>query len=153
MKLIKKVSPLVAGALLFSLSTFSQAEPVTSNEYNSVVETAYTYFNGLAKGDQALLAQAFDFEFGDIKILEVDKETGREVIKTIALDKFAARFNKEVKETWEANILSVDIVDNKMAIVKLNFDKPTINYVDYLVMYKRNGEWRIVNKTFVANKR
>jgi len=52
-----------------------------------------------------------------------------------------------------AKILSVDIVDDKMAMVKLDFDTPKTHYVDYLVMYKRNNQWRIVNKTFVANKK
>lgn len=151
MKFIKKVSSFVAGALLLSLSTLGHAEPITSNEYNAVVETAYNYFNGLANGDQALLEKSFDFEFGHVKILTVDKDTGKDSVKTIPLDEFAALFNKKTTETWEAKILSVDIVDDKMAIVKLDFDKPTKHYVDYLVMYKRNSEWRIINKTFVAN--
>ncbi|TMO84804.1 hypothetical protein CWC13_19835, partial [Pseudoalteromonas ruthenica] len=48
------------------VSTFSRAEAVTGTEYQAVVDTAYTYFNGAAKGDQALLAKAFDLEFGHI---------------------------------------------------------------------------------------
>jgi len=40
-----------------------------------------------------------------------------------------------------------------MAMVKLDFDTPKTHYIDYLVMYKRESEWRIINKTFIAKKK
>lgn len=137
--------------LLTSLT--SQAKAVKSDEYKAVIDTAYRYFEGVASGDQALIANAFDMEFGDIKMLRVDAETGKETIKTMPLHEFAKVFKQATKDTWEAEILSVDIVKNKMAMVKLNFDTPKTHYIDYLVLHKRNGQWRIVNKTFVAEKK
>jgi hypothetical protein len=86
-------------------------------------------------------------------MITVDKETGKETIRTVPLKEFAGYFKKATKDKWVANILSVDIVDGKMAMVKLNFDTPKTHYIDYLVMYKRNNEWRIVNKTFIAKKK
>jgi hypothetical protein len=83
----------------------------------------------------------------------VDEETEKETIRSIPLDEFASGFKQATKDTWKAKILSVDIVDSKMAMVKLDFDTPKSHYVDYLVMYNRNGEWRIINKTFVANSK
>ncbi len=137
----------------FLLTPTSYAKSVTSEEYQAVVETAYNYFNGAASGDQKLLAKAFDFEFGHVKMISVDKETGKETIRTVPLKEFAGYFKKATKETWEAKILSVDIVDDKMAMVKLDFDTPKTHYIDYLVMYKRENEWRIINKTFIAKKK
>jgi hypothetical protein len=131
----------------------SHAKSVTSTEYQAVVSTAYNYFNGAANGDQELLAQAFDLEFGDVKMISVNKETSAETIRTVPLKEFAGYFKKATKDTWEAKILSVDIVDDKMAMVKLNFETPKTHYIDYLVMYKRENEWRIVNKTFIAKKK
>ncbi|AZZ96422.1 nuclear transport factor 2 family protein [Pseudoalteromonas sp. R3] len=142
---------LSAATLLFS--SFSRGEGVTGEEYQAVVDTAYTYFNGAAKGDQTLLAQAFDQEFGHVKMIRVDSETKEETIRTVPLKEFSGYFKKATKDKWEANILSVDIVDNKMAMVKMDFHTPKTHYIDYLVMYKREGAWRIVTKTFVAKSK
>lgn len=142
---------MVSTTILFTIfATDVSAQSKTSNEYQAVIDTAYNYFNGAANGDQQQLRGAFDVDFGDIKMLRTDKESGKEVIKTVSLDKFADYFKKATKDTWKAKVLSVDIVDDKMAMVKLDFDTPKTHYVDYLVMYKRDGQWRIVNKTFVA---
>lgn len=137
----------------FLFSTHAHAASVTGEEYQEVVKTAYNYFNGAANGDQALLAKAFDLEFGHVKMITVNKETGKETIRAVPLKEFAGYFKKATKDTWEANIVSVDIVDNKMAMVKLNFNTPKTHYIDYLVMYKRENEWRIVNKTFIAKRK
>jgi len=137
--------------LLSLVSTSNQAKPVTGTQYQAVVETAYNYFNGAAKGDQQLLAKAFDLEFGHVKMINIDKETGKESIRTLTLKQFSAFFKQATKDKWQAKILSVDIVDDQMAMVKLNFETPKTQYIDYLVMYKRDDNWRIINKTFVAN--
>ena len=137
----------------FLLSTVSHAESVTGKEYQAVVETAYNYFNGVANADQKLIAKALDLEFGHMKMISVDKDTGKESIRTVTLKEFSGYFKKATKDTWVANILSVDIVDDKMAMVKLDFNTPKTHYIDYLVMYKRENEWRIINKTFIAKKK
>jgi len=152
MNKIKLLSITVA-FFTFVLSTLSYAESVTGKEYQAVVKTAYNYFNGAAEGDQELLSKAFDLEFGDVKMITVNKETGKETIRTVSLKEFSSYFKKATKDTWVANILSVDIVNDKMAMVKLDFDTPKTHYIDYLVMYKRENEWRIINKTFVAKKK
>ena len=142
-------------AVLFAsyLSLPSHAEALTGKEYQAVVETAYNYFNGVANGDQKLLSKAFDQEFGHVKMITLSKETGKEVIRTVPLKEFAGYFKKATKDKWEANILSVDIVDDQMAMVKLDFHTPKTHYIDYLVMYKRQNEWRIINKTFTAKNK
>jgi hypothetical protein len=137
----------------FLLSNVSRAESVTGKEYQAVVETAYNYFNGVANADQKLIAKALDLEFGHMKMISVDKDTGKESIRTVTLKEFSGYFKKATKDTWVANILSVDIVDDKMAMVKLDFNTPKTHYIDYLVMYKRESEWRIINKTFIAKKK
>jgi len=135
------------------LSTANHAESVSGKEYQAVVETAYNYFNGAANGDQKLLSNAFDMEFGHVKMISVNEETGKETIRSVSLKEFSGYFKKATTDTWVANILSVDIVDDKMAMVKLDFDTPKTHYIDYLVMYKRENEWRIINKTFIAKKK
>lgn len=148
----KLVLTLVAASLTLT-SQFVDAKSVASKEYQAVIDTALNYFHGAAKGDQELLAKAFDMEDGHIKMLREDKATGKQSIKTVTLKEFAGYFKQETKDTWEADVLSVDIVDDKMAMVKLNFETSKTHYIDYLVMYKREQGWRIINKTYVANKK
>ncbi len=148
-----KLLSLAAVFLAFFASNSSYSEAIISKEYQAVIDTAYRYFNGAAAGDQTLLAEAFDQEFGDMKMITHNKDTGKEVIKTVPLAEFSGFFKTATKDKWEANVLSVDIVDDKMAMVKLNFHTPKTHYIDYLVMYKRQNMWRIINKTFVARKK
>jgi len=152
MNKVKLLSTAVAFVAFFLTAT-SYAQSETGKEYQAVIETAYNYFNGAANGDQKLLSKAFDLEFGHVKMISVNKETGNETIRTVPLKEFAGYFKKATKDTWVANVLSVDIVDDKMAMVKLDFDTPKTHYIDYLVMYKRESEWRIINKTFIAKKK
>ena len=154
MKILKKILVrfLAITTSVVYLSAVAQAESVINKEHQAVVETAYNYFNGLANADQELIAKAFDMDFGHAKIVSLDKETGKETIKTYTFKEFATFFKKP-NDTWTAKILSVDIVSDKMAMVKMDFDTPKNNYIDYLVMYKRDNVWRIISKTFSATKK
>ena len=127
------------------------ADAVSSDQHQAVLDTAHAYFKGVANGDMALMERAFDMEFGHIKYVIKDRETGEETIRSATLADFAKNFKEATKDTWTSKVLSVDIVDGRMAMVKLDFDTPRTHYVDYLVMYKREEGWRIINKTFVAN--
>ncbi|HYO62501.1 MAG TPA: nuclear transport factor 2 family protein [Pyrinomonadaceae bacterium] len=46
-------------------------------------------------------------------------------------------------------IESVDITGNA-AVVKVVLDYPRVRFTDYMSMLKVDGEWKIVNKTFVS---
>ena len=153
MKLVKQIRGVILISMLFLWSFVSYAESKVSNDHQAVIDVAFDYFNGAANGDQTLLAKAFDMEFGHIKMNIIDKATGEETIRSLTLKEFSNFFKKATSDVWEAKVLSVDIVDEKMAMVKLDFDTPKTHYVDYLVMYKRAGQWKIINKTFVANKK
>lgn len=152
MKMIRNAIAVLVATLGMIAPSASQADPVTVDEYAAVIETANNYFNGLATGNQEMIAKAFDLEHGHLKYITTDKETGEESVRVILFKEFAAQFTKRREETWTGEILSVDIVDNHMALVKMNFDTPRTHYVDYLVMYKRKEGWRIVSKTFVAHQ-
>lgn len=141
------------GVIFFICSSLTYAKSVTSTEHQQVIDAAYNYFKGVAEADQTRLSDAFDMEFGHIKMISVDKESQVETIRSLPLSEFATFFKKPTKELWEANILSIDIVKDKMAMVKLNFETPKTHYIDYLVMYKRNGQWKIINKTFYAESK
>jgi len=150
MKKIFSIPSLIVAMSCLFISLTSSAEAINSIEHQAVIDTAYKYFTGAANGDQDLLAQAFDMEFGHIKMIRKEKNSEKETIRSLTLGEFATFFKDATKDTWQAKVLSVDIVDDKMAMVKLNFETPKTHYIDYLVMYKRNGNWRIVSKTFTS---
>lgn len=62
-------------------------------------------------------------------------------------------FKGNKNKPWLSKILSVDIVDERMALVKLSLKTKNSDYVDYLTMYKRNNKWRIVNKMFIDTRK
>lgn len=47
------------------------------------------------------------------------------------------------------SIESLDITGNA-AVAKVVLDYPQVRFTDYMSLLKINGEWKIVNKTFVA---
>jgi hypothetical protein len=49
-------------------------------------------------------------------------------------------------------IESVDINGNA-AVAKIVLDYPTVKFVDYMTLLKINGEWKIVNKSFFAERK
>jgi len=147
---------LITSAVIFILGSSSLpsfAASKAGTEHQAVIDTAYKYFNGVASADKTLMSEAFDMDYGHMKMVSTDKDTGKEIIRVVPFEEFAGFFKTATKDLWQADILSVDVVDNKMAMVKLDFHTPETHYIDYLVMYKRNQQWKIINKTFVANKK
>ena len=49
-------------------------------------------------------------------------------------------------------IVSVDIAGNA-AMVKTDLKWPNVRYIDYLSLLKIDGEWKIVNKAFYAERK
>ena len=129
------------------------AKPNSGNTHEAIIEAAKSYFYGMANGDLELLGQAFDMEYGDAKILDTDPDTQKQTIRRIPFSKFVNAFKGNSNKPWDLDILSIDIVDDRMALVKLSLKTKKSHYVDYLTMYKRDGKWRIVNKMFVDTKK
>ena len=63
---------------------------------------------------------------------------------------FEASAGKE--EQGELKIVSVDITGNA-ASVKVREEYPISVYTDYVTLLKLGGEWKIVNKVYVAERK
>jgi hypothetical protein len=114
-----------------------------------VRERVADYFLGGQDGDQERLARAFDLDNGHMKFVTTNDD-GEEVIAVVTLADFRARMNRPTPVDRTGRILALDIVDEKMAWVKFQIVYPDgAQFIDYLLMYKRNGDWSIVNKMFV----
>ena len=73
-----------------------------------------------------------------------------------SLDEYIARAGTGKPAADEARrrrrIASVDVTGTA-ATAKVELDYPEVRFVDYMALLKLNGEWRIVNKTFDAERR
>lgn len=141
----------ILAAAAFALAPVAAfAQSGVSDDELAVREAVHGYFWGRQNGDQERLAAAFDQEFGDMKyVAEGDDGDDGEIVQIVSLRDFAARMNRPLPHDSQGRILSMDIVDGQMAWVKFLIDAEATDFVDYLLLYKRNGEWRIVNKMFV----
>lgn len=147
------ITMVTTGLMLMGIASQAMAQPVSSSTHEAVTQVAINYFNGMANGDLELLGEAFDMDYGDVKILDTDAETQKNSIRRIPFSEFVNAFKGNTAKPWVSEILAVDIVDDRMALVKLSLKTKKSHYVDYLTMYKRDNKWRIVNKMFVDTRK
>lgn len=139
----------VAVAAMSSLTALEVRAEAAFNEDEIAVRRAVEdYFWGRQNGDQDRLARGFQLEGGDMK--SVGTENGKDSLRILPLSEFRSRLNKPLEEASNGTILAMDIVDGKMAWVKLNLDSASRTFTDYLLFYKINGEWKLVNKMFTV---
>jgi hypothetical protein len=70
-------------------------------------------------------------------------------------EEFAARFAGKPAADEAKRKRSFEIIDvsGNAAIAKVVLDYPTIKFTDYMTLLKIDGEWKIINKTFNAEKK
>jgi hypothetical protein len=112
------------------------------------------YFEGYMSGDHAKLTAAFDTSAGAMIAL---RDSGKTTMNFPMRD-LMLRWVDNVKKTPYSDadrkaskyaIVSCDIVDDVLAIVKLDITLGKRRFLDYLSLYKIDGTWKIVSKVFV----
>jgi hypothetical protein len=114
----------------------------------SVRATVDTYLYGLKHNDVASFRKAFWPE-AKLFFLKKDRSLG-ELTQADWYKGFAASAGKE--EEGDLRIVSVDVT-GPGASVKVEEHYPGSKYTDYLSLLKIQGEWKIVNKIYVVEKR
>lgn len=115
------------------------------NEIKAIEQLINNYFQGIFRGDIALLGQCFQDNtliYGDIK--------GKDYLKNVPdyLEGVQNRKSpEELKESFGMKIIGIDIM-GKIAMAKLHVPMLGYNYYDYLSLFKIKGDWKIVNKIF-----
>jgi len=135
-------------SMVFVVFALVAPAPPTPAEESLVRQTVETYLHGLKFNDVASLKKAF---LPDAKLFFVKKDGSLGSLTQEDWYKgFAASAGKE--EEGELRIVSLDVTGNA-ASVKVREEYPKSIYTDYVSLLKLGGEWRIVNKIFVAEKR
>jgi hypothetical protein len=114
----------------------------------AVRATVDTYLDGLKHNDVASFRKAFWPE-AKLFFLKKDKSLG-ELTQADWYKGFEKSAGKE--EEGELRIVSVDVT-GPGASVKVEELYPGSKYTDYLSLLQIQGEWKIVNKVYVVEKR
>ena len=146
---MKKLTLLVAVvAVAAGLLVCLQSARAEHAEEAAVRQAIEHYFRGHATGDGQHFQKVFHPES---KLFWV--RDGKFTQRTSA-EYIAGASGKPAPDEAQRKrkIESIDITGNA-AIVKVSLDYPNAHFTDYMSMLKLDGEWKIVNKTFVVEQK
>lgn len=140
---------LTALAVLFVLSAAGSRvlgqEPSDEAQVRATVEV---YLHGLKYNDVASFRKAF---LPDAKLFFVKRDG---TLGTLTQEDWYKGFatNAGKEEEGALSIVTVDVTGNA-ASVKVREEYPKSTYTDYVSLLKLDGQWKIVNKIFVSQKK
>jgi hypothetical protein len=142
----RRVSGLLSNLLILTLAPAARAQ--AAPEEAKVRQTVETYLHGLKFNDVPSLQKAF---YPEAKLYFVKKDgTLGQLSQEQWYQGFEGSAGKE--EAGDLRIASVDVTGNA-ASVKVVETYPKSVYTDYISLLKLGGEWRILNKIYVAEPR
>ncbi|MCI0490914.1 MAG: nuclear transport factor 2 family protein [Blastocatellia bacterium] len=139
-------------ALVIGASLIAFAAVGASNDDKEIRDVVELYFKGAATSEAHYFEKAFDVANAHMKYVTKD-QSGKEMVRIVPItDAIKGWTSRPPEKSW-GKILSLDLVDDKMAVAKVEMLYRGTIYVDLLSLYKINGEWKIVNKVFVSRGR
>ena len=145
----------LAGIQLFP-SPGAVAGDAPSADDTEIRAVVGSHFQGVIKGDATLLEKAWDVRSGHLKSISVD-DAGKESVTVDPVDVAIQRWTKSGSPGSEGKVISVAIHGDRMAVVTIEFTwkngSETQNLNEFLTLFKLNGAWKIVNKTYVGKSR
>ena len=116
-----------------------------SQAITAVVEK---YFKGVTTVNMQLLKEALDTEATHLKSV-ITGADGMEKINTESGADAMQRWAKGTANHAKGEIIALDVIDDRVAIVQFDFRFGEKRFLDILQLAKMNGVWKIVNKMFV----
>ncbi|MCU0437515.1 MAG: nuclear transport factor 2 family protein [Raineya sp.] len=135
--------------LFFPVTLFVYAQ-----DKRLIQEALDNYFQGYIENDSVILKKSFELQHGHMKGV-MKSQASQDSLWARNFDGVVRRwatktpFTDVQKKKSYYKILSIDIVENKMAVAKIKIQLAERLFIDYLSLYKINGTWKIVNKIFV----
>ena len=139
---------LALAILLRAAVLVADAPPEPPPDEAAVRRTVETYLHGLKFNDVASFQKAF---LPEAKLYFVKKDGS---LGQLTQEQWYAGFapNAGREEEGDLRITSVDVTGTA-ASVKVREEYPNSIYTDYVSLLKLGGEWKIVNKIFVSERR
>jgi hypothetical protein len=128
--------------------TAPQAAPQVHPDDAGVRQAIQHYFAGHATGRAEVMEQAFH---PSARLQSV--RNGE--VAVLPLERFLAGLSGQPATDEDRRVRRIESVDiaGDAAMVKVILDYPGVYFVDYMSLLKVNGEWKIVNKIFHAERR
>jgi hypothetical protein len=138
--------------LCFSFHNFSQAKTTT---IDAIQQTIQNYYDGYIERDISKLNLAFDTQNGTMKIPVLENEQTIGFKNTYFKDLMPiwgnrAKLSEEILQNCALKILTIDVVNAKIASAKISMKVDTVTYIDILSLQKINNSWKITNKIYVT---
>ena len=117
-----------------------------------VRETVERHFAAVIKGDADALKKVWDADAGHVKAVDGRRRSGETVaVEPVsrAIERWAAQPTPDARGT----VLSVDVVRGSMAMARTEMLWRGGRYEEFLILLRVNGQWRIVDKAYVAQAR
>lgn len=140
--------PVLLLALLLTAVPLFAAGPSAGAEDAAVRAALEHYFRGHATGDGAHFRKVFHPESKLFFMREgkFSQRTSEEYIS-------GAKGTPPADEAQRKRTIDWIDVAGDAAVAKITLDYPEVVFTDYMSLLKVDGEWRIVNKTFHAERR
>jgi hypothetical protein len=145
----KTIIALIASSI--AATTLLAQKDAGNTDEQAIREAVGDYFRGVTQADRSLLEKAWDVPSGHMKWV-ARGATGKEEVKVMPIAAAIERWASRAQPDASSQVLSLDIVDGKMAVVKFQFIVRKTDFTDFLSLFKVNGEWKIINKIAVDKK-
>ena len=120
-----------------------------TEDEREIREVVQMYFEGVSRCDATILSEAWDAEVAHWKGIEHD-ESRLQFVRVEPVTESIVRWSQGTPVESKGEIVSVDVIDGQLAIVKFDFHLGDQNYLDVLTLYKLNDSWKLINKVFVS---
>lgn len=104
---------------------------------------------GIVAADAKQIEAAWDTKAGRITSVSRDKES-KEIVTSGPIGESIKLWSQKKLSGTAGEILSVDVVNDRMALVKAKITWNRQVFDDYLVLLATDGEWKLVSKTYTA---
>lgn len=138
----------VLAALVAVIVPLCAAAAEPSSEEAGVRAAIEHYFRGHATGDGAHHRKAFHPE-AKLFWMRDGKFASRTSEEYIA----GSRGTPAPDEAQRKRTIDMIDIAGDAAVAKVRLDYPDVTFVDYMSLLKIDGEWKIVNKTFYADRK
>jgi len=134
--------------LIAGIVTFVSATPArAADDEDQIRKTVDNYIVGWREGDVDRLSEVFALDEG--RVMWIAEGEGEENLASMTFGAVIQHRRPQPEFGIDWRILTLDVIDGKLAVAKVSIACKGESYIDVLVLQKISSIWRIVNKTFV----
>jgi Zn ribbon nucleic-acid-binding protein len=127
---------------------WTDLQPSPSADEQQIRAVLNDYIVGWREGNVEKLSGIFAHDEG--RVQWVSERDGREVLNAMTFGDVLKQQKARPAYGLQWRVLDLDIIDNELAVAKLQISRSNGHYIDFLILQKINDRWRIINKTFVT---